>query len=170
MKIAITIFLGILLSACAGVSYSFRGGEIPGETFSVESFALGPKLSLVNPDLPIVLQDALQQKFTNESNLKFTDMNADARFKGTISKYTITPVQGTGNEVVSLNRLTISLKINYMNSKDAKIDSVAGKTIEVTGFDDFESTADFATEEPKLVESISDKLVSLIFNQVLVDW
>lgn len=169
MKIFWTILIAVIITGCAGVSYSFRGGNVPGESFSVNTFSLGNKLTLVNPSLPITLQEALQQKFINESNLKFTDRNADATFVGTIVKYTISPVQGTGDATVTLNRLTISLEILYTNTADESIPQ-EGKVITVTSYDDFASSDDFASKESELVESISEKLVSLVFNQVLVDW
>lgn len=153
---------------CA-VSYSFRGGTVPGETFTVKTFELGNNLTLVNPSLPIILQEALQQKFINESNLKYTDRNADVNFIGTINSYTITPVQGTGDATVSLNRLTITLEVLYTNQKDDKAPA-EGKIIKVSSYDDFAATDDFSSKESELAESISEKLVSLVYNQVLVNW
>jgi hypothetical protein len=168
MRVFWSILIGFTLSACA-VTYSFQGGTVAGESFTVNTFKLGNQLRLVNPNLPIVLQEALQQKFINESNLKFTDSNADVNFIGTITKYTITPVQGTGDETVDLNRLTISLEVLYTNEKDETL-APEGKVITVSSYDDFASTDDFSSKEAELVESISEKLVSLIYNQVLVNW
>lgn len=168
MKIFLSILIGLILTACA-VSYSFQGGTVAGKTFAVKTFNLGNKLTLVNPNLPIVLQEALQQKFINESNLKFTDGKADVNFFGTIVKYTITPVQGTGEQTVNLNRLTISIEVLYTNEADETIPP-EGKVISATSFDDFASTDDFISKESELVESISEKLVSLVYNEVLVNW
>lgn len=165
MRNFLIILIVLIVSACAGIpSYSFRGGEIPGETFSIESFS--NSASIVNPNLSISLQDAMQNRFTNESNLKYTDGIGDAHFIGMITKYKITPVQGTGNETVALSRLTISLKITYANSVSNEQDF--DKTF--TSYDDFESTEDFNNKEEDLIESISEKLVALVYNQVLVDW
>ena len=169
MKIFWSILVGLVITACAGVSYSFRGGTVPGETFTVKTFGLGNNLTLVNPNLPIISQEVLQQKFINESNLKYTDQNTDVNFIGTINSYTITPVQGTGNATVTMNRLTISLEVLYTNNKDVKVPA-EGKVIKVTSYDDFAASDDFSSKENELVESISEKLVSLIYNQVLVDW
>jgi hypothetical protein len=168
MKVFWSILIGFILSACA-VSYSFQGGTVAGETFAVKTFHLGNRLTLVNPNLPIALQEALQQKFINESNLKFTDSDADVNFVGTVVKYTITPVQGTGNETVSLNRLTIAIEILYTNEIDKTVPP-EGKIISVSSYDDFASTDDFNSKEAELVANISEKLVSLVYNEVLVNW
>ncbi len=163
MKKLLFIALACIAFGCK-VSYSFRGGEIPGQTFSIESFT--NTATLVNPNLAIVMQDELQERFTNESNLKYTDGFGEAHFKGVITKYTITPVQGTGNETVALNRLTISVKITYSNSENDSQDF--DKTF--SSFDDFESTQDFSSIEDELMKTISEKLVALIYNETLMEW
>ncbi len=163
MKKLLVIVISCIALGCK-VSYSFRGGEIPGQTFSIESFT--NTATLVNPNLAIVMQDELQERFTNESNLKYTNGVGEAHFKGAITKYAITPVQGTGNETVALNRLTISVKITYTNSENDEQDF--DKTF--TSFDDFESTQDFSSIEDELMETISEKLVALIYNETLMEW
>ena len=146
------------------VSYSFRVFEIPGQTFSIESFT--NTATLINPNLAIVMQDELQERFTYESNLKYTNGVGEAHFKGEITKYAITPVQGTGDETVALNRLEISVKVTYTNSENG--DQDFDKTF--TSFDDFESTEDFSSIEDALMESISEKLVALVYNETLMEW
>ncbi|MFL2581688.1 MAG: LPS assembly lipoprotein LptE [Flavobacteriales bacterium] len=163
MKKLLIIALSCIALGCK-VSYSFRGGEIPGQTFSIESFT--NTATLVNPNLAIVMQDELQERFTNESNLKYTNGVGEAHFKGVITKYAITPLQGTGNEIVALNRLTISVKVTYTNSENDAQDF--DKTF--TSFDDFESTEDFSSIEDALMESISEKLVALVYNETLMEW
>jgi len=121
---------------------------------------------LVNPNLAIVLQDALQEKFTNESNLKYTNGIGDAQFTGVITRYTITPEQGTGSDIVALNRLTISIKITYTNSENG--DQDFNKTFE--SYDNFKATEDFSSIEDELMESISKKLVDLVYNETLMEW
>ena len=168
MRFFWSLLIGFTLTGCA-VSYSFQGGTVAGKTFAVKTFNLGNNLTLVNPSLPIILQEALQQKFINESNLKFTDEKADVNFVGTIVKYSITPVQGTGNQTVNLNRLTVSIEILYTNESDETVPP-EGKIISVSSYDDFAATDDFSSKEVELVESISEKLVSLVYNEVLVNW
>ena len=163
MKNLLLILVTIVALGCK-VSYSFRGGEIPGQTFSIESIT--NTASLVNPNLAIVLQDALQEKFTNESNLKYTNGIGDAQFTGVITRYTITPEQGTGSDIVALNRLTISIKITYTNSENG--DQDFNKTFE--SYDNFKATEDSSSIEDELMESISKKLVDLVYNETLMEW
>ena len=163
MKKLLIIAISFVALACK-VTYSFRGGQIPGQTFSIESFT--NTATLVNPNLAIVIQDELQEKFSNESNLKYTDGIGDAHFTGSIINYSITPVQGTGAETVALNRLTIKIKVSYANSENNNQDF--DQTFEM--YDDFESTDDFSTVEDKLMKSISEKLIDQIYQKTMTEW
>ena len=167
MRYLLIITTSFILAGCFTVGYSFRGGAIPGETFSIESFT--NQASIVNPNLAIVFQDALQERFTNESNLKYTDQEQNenhVKFSGIIRRYNISPVQGTGSETVALNRLTISVNVNYTNSKEPSLDFEK----EFTSYDDFESSQDFTAVEDELMKTISEKLVALVYNETIVDW
>jgi hypothetical protein len=165
MRNHIIIIASLLIYSCAGIpKYSFGEGEIPGQTFSIESFT--NVASLINPNLAIVMQNSLQEKFANESNLKYTDGIGDAIFKGIITIYSITPVQGTGAETVALNRLKIGIKVTYTNSVNDSQNF--DETIEF--FDDFESAKDFSSIEDDLMESISEKLIDEIYQRTMTKW
>ena len=112
---------------------------------------------------------AIHERFTNESNLKYTDREQEQNhvtFAGTINRYEISPVQGTGDVTVALNRLTISVKVIYINTKDPSLDFEK----EFSSYDDFESSEDFASVEDDLMKIISEKLVALVYNETIVDW
>lgn len=167
MRYILILITSLILTGCFTIGYSFRGGMIPGETFNIESFT--NQASIINPNLAIVFQDALQERFTNESNLKYTDKEQKenhVKFSGTIKKYNISPVQGTGNETVALNRLTISVNVLYNNSREPSLNFEK----DFTSFDDFESSQDFSSVEEELMKTISEKLVALVYNQTIVDW
>tara|TARA_Y100000766_G_scaffold238795_1_gene215533 strand:- start:1097 stop:1594 length:498 start_codon:yes stop_codon:yes gene_type:complete len=165
MKNYIVLALSFLIFSCASLpKYSFGEGEIPGQTFSIESFT--NVASLINPNLAIFIQNSLQEKFANESNLKFIQGTGDAVFKGVITRYSITPVQGTGDETVALNRLTIDIKATYLNSVN---DSQNFEEI-ISYADDFESTKDFSSIEEELMKSISKKIIDEIYQKTMSEW
>lgn len=160
--------LGCLLLftfGCRGIQYTFKGGTIPGETFSIENFENVAPLG--NPNLGIWVQDLLRDRLLRETNLKYVPENGDANFTGVIAGYKITPVLGTGESATAdLNRLTITLKVTYSNGVNDKNDFEKS----FSDFDDFLSTEDISSKEEELVETIGNKLVNQIFNQVLIDW
>lgn len=163
--IVILAFTSLVLWQCAGVpKYSFSGGDIPGESFSINNFPNNAQI--VNPNLSIELQESFRKKFTSESNLKFVEANGDAHFEGEITGYSISPVQATGDQIAALSRLTIRLHVKYSNSTNPANDF--DKTF--SDYADFESSEDFNSIEDELVEEILKKLIDQIFNQVLIDW
>ena len=150
--------------SCTGFQYTLKGGKIPGETFSIENFENVAPLG--SPAISIWVQDLLRDRLLKETSLKYKSEDGDAHFTGTIVSYRIAPVLGTGSTTADLNRLTISLKITYSNGINEKNDFT--KTF--TDFGDFKSTEDISVKEEELIETIGNKLVSQIFNEVLVDW
>lgn len=164
LSLYFSILILTALSACVGIGYTMKGGKIPGDSFSIESFENNAPLG--NPNLNIIVQDLLRDRLVKETDLKSVANDGDANFTGTITNYTITPVVGTGAATVNLNRLTISLSITYSNAVNPKNDFT--KTF--TDFDDFDSSEDISIQEEALIETIGNKLVNQIFNQVLIDW
>lgn len=164
LKIIPLAVLVFSLAACTGARYTMKGGKVPGTSFSIENFEnIAP---LGNPNLSIAIQDLLRARVLRETSLKYVPSEGDAHFIGTITNYTITPVLGTGAETVSLNRLSITLKVSYLNKVDDKNDFDKS----FTDFDDFNSSEDINTMEEELIKKIGAKLVDQVFNQVLVDW
>lgn len=160
----IILFTSLTISMFSCVVYSFKGGIIPGKTFSITNFP--NNANTVNPNLSNMVFDALRQKILSESSLKFVPDLGDAFFDGKITGYTITPVQATGNDFSELSRLTITLSVIYTNEIDPSINYEKS----FNDFQDFNSSEDFNSIEDEIVESILKKLVDQIYNEAMVGW
>jgi hypothetical protein len=159
------VFLSLnFLASCVGAGYTFKGGIIPGKTFSMNAFP--NNASIINPSLSYLTVDALRQKILSESSLKYSEFDGDAHFEGTITGYAIMPIQATGNQISAQSRLTISIQVVYTNLANDKINY--NKTF--TDFDDFDNSVDFVSVETQLVEKILKKLVDQIYNAAMEDW
>ena len=112
------------------------------------------------------LTDDLKEKFINETSLKQLDRAGDIEFKGTITGYDIQGKAPTGNESTALNRLILTIRVEYINH----IDEAAGWTSTFTRFADYESTENLTTVEDQLLDDINDQLTQDIFNKALVNW
>lgn len=156
--------LTFLNISCTGFKYTLKGGTIPGKTFSIENFE--NRAPLGDPALNIWVQELLRDRLLKETNLKYLPEDGDANFTGTITGYTISPVVGTGQATADLNRLTITLNVSYENTVNDKNNFKKS----FTDFSDFESSQDISAVEEELIETIGNKLVDQIFNQVLIDW
>ncbi len=162
------IFLFGLLFICKSctVSYSFTGASISPDvkTVSIDLFQnLAP---LVNPTLSTFLTEELKSKFVSQTRLNLVNSFGDLSFSGEIRNYMVQPVAIQGNEIAAMNRLSISVRVKFENSKDSNqnYDKV------FTQFEDFSSRQQLVEVEQDLVTTIVGKLVEDIFNNAVANW
>ena len=58
----------------------------------------------------------------SQTNLDLVTKNGDLHFEGSITGYKVTSVAIQGNETAALNRLTITVKVKFTNTKDSSLD------------------------------------------------
>lgn len=153
-----------LFQAC-GV-YSFTGASIPPEakTISIQQFP--NNAPLVQPMLSQLLTDALRDKFSSQTNLDQIPINGDLAFDGSITDYRTEPVAITGDQTAALNRLSISVRIAFVNRLDEK----QSFETSFSRFEDYESSRALSEVEEQLMEEIIEALVQDIFNRSVVNW
>jgi len=118
----------ILLSSIIALSlvscgiYSFSGISIGPEikTFEVRPFV--NEAPIVIPSLDRQLTTELQDYILNQTNLDLTTRNGDIIYEGEIINYYIAPNTATANQTAAENRLTISVRMRYIDTKDEKND------------------------------------------------
>ena len=164
MKLILKILLCISLTSC-GI-YSFNGASIPKEAKSISVDYFNNKAATVQPSLSQVFTERLKDIFLEQTNLILSENEADLNFKGYISKYQIKPIAIKANETAGQNRLTIAVKVIYVNSLDPK------NKFEHTfnRFRDYDGTQNISDIENTLIEEISNELVEDIFNKAFVNW
>jgi len=148
------------------MSYSFTGASIPiqARTLSIEYFP--NQAPLVEPSLSQILTDALRDRFASQTSLEITNRGGDLSIEGAITGYATQPVAIQGNEQAALNRLTISVKVKFVNKFDEK------QNFEQTfsRFEDYPFSANLNTVQAGLIQQIVDALVDDIFNKAVVNW
>ena len=104
-----------LLTSCG--FYSFTGASIPEHLGSVAVPLVELEVQGSVPGLDQALTDALVERFADRTRLTLaTDAEAaDAVVYATLQRYTITPVAVTGDEVASLNRVSITVTLRYFD-------------------------------------------------------
>ncbi len=169
MTRTVSIILFIVLSAFVfkgcGV-YSFTGASIPpgARTFSVDHFP--NHASLVQPTLSQVLTDALQDKFSRQTNLQLTNGIGDLHFEGSITGYTIQPQAMRADDRAQQNRLTITIRVKFVNEFEPENDFEQT----FSRFYDYDSTENLSAIEPIAIDLIVEALVEDIFNRAVVNW
>ena len=159
------ISLSILAFQGCGV-YSFTGASISPEvkTVSIDFFSSYAPLS--PPTTGQLFTEALKDIFLSQTNLSLVQSNGDLQFEGSIVGYQTTPVAIQGNETAALTRITMTVKVKFINQKEE------GQDFETSfsRFEDFETSKDLSSVEEDLLNSINDQLVQDIFNKSVTNW
>jgi hypothetical protein len=157
--------LSSFLISCKG-GYSFTGASINADTktFKVETFL--NRSSIIQPTLASSMTYALINKIRSGTNLKEVEDNADVSFSGTIVAYSVTPAAISSNDKAAKNRLTIAIRVKYVNHKDSK------SNFETTfsRYKDYDSGLSLSSVETSLIKEIDDELVDDIFTKAFVNW
>ncbi len=154
-----------LLHSC-GI-YSFTGTSIQPDvkTVTVNYFEyLAPK---VNPSLSNMLTEAMQDKFLKLTKLEQVDIDGDLELIGAVTGYDVRAASVTANEQVAQNRLTVTVKVDFINRKYPE-ESLEGKSF--SAYQDFDATQSIDAVEGTLCEDIVEQLVEDIFNGTVANW
>ena len=164
-KLLLFISIIALMSGCT-IKYSFTGASIPPDAKTVFIADFKNMAPLVNPSLSNDLTEALKDKFVNQTSLKIGDENADLYFEGTITDYNTQPVAIKSGDIASQNRLTISVKVKFVNNKDPK----ANFDSNFSRYQDYDSQNSLSDVEDQLVSLIIEDLIDDIFTKSVVNW
>tara|TARA_B100000513_G_scaffold30457_1_gene11778 strand:+ start:194 stop:652 length:459 start_codon:yes stop_codon:yes gene_type:complete len=152
------------MSSC-GV-YSFKGASISKDVKSVSINQFENIASLAPPVLSNTLTEALKDKFSSETNLIPLKNYGDLIFTAQITNYSINPIAIQADETASKNRLSINIKVKFINIKDKE--SNFEKSF--SRYADYESSQDFTSIEESLNIEIVSQLVDDIFNEAFTNW
>lgn len=158
--------IGLLTLGGCKIRYSFTGASIPMDvnTVSIASF---PNLApLVNPNLSSALTESLKDRFISQTQLGVQSQEGDFQFSGAIVDYRVEPTAIQGNEMAAMNRLTVSVRVKFVNTKDEK--GSYDRTF--SAYEDFDASVGFQQVESGLVDQIVEKLVEDIFNAAVANW
>ncbi len=155
----------LYFSACTG-GYSFTGADIAADikTFSVDYFE--NRAPLVQPTLSNVFSEALKDRFLSQTRLDLVNRDGHLHFEGEITNYRVSPQAFTGDETAALNRLTITIRVKFTNSKDSSKDFDQS----FSRFADFESAVSLNAVENELIREIVDEITEDIFNRAVANW
>lgn len=169
--INIPVLLMVVALSLAGckVRYSFTGASLSSgeKTISVAYFP--NRAPIVNPLLSQELTEKLKDKFISQTSLNMVSDDGDLTFEGEIKGYETKPIAITGNnqtDRASLNRLTVTVRVKFINQKEPKnnFDS------DFTAYEDYSSDQGLDAVEGDLVPLILEKLIEDIFNRSVVNW
>jgi hypothetical protein len=147
--------------------YSFTGTSIQPDVMSVTIPYFEYKALKVNPALSNQLTEALQEKFIRLTRLELVDEEGDLEVIGAVTGYDVKATAINASEQAAQNRLTVTVKISFVNRKYPE-ESFDDKSF--SAFADFDAMQQLDAVESTLCEEIVEKLCEDIFNGTVANW
>jgi len=149
------------------ISYKLNGASLDYniyKTIHVSDFPI--RAALVYPPLQQTFEIELLDYINRNTRLQTTDGASDLQLEGEITGYNLTPQAVTEDAYASKTRLTISVRVKYIDNKQE------GKDIDQTfsAYRDFDASLMLTDVQDELCQQISKELVDLIFNATLGNW
>ena len=164
--IAAAMLASAFLVQSCGI-YSFTGTSIQPDVKSVTINYFEYTAPKVNPSLSNMMTEGLQDKFTRLTKLEQVDMDGDLEIVGTVTGYDVKATAISAQEQATQNRLTVSVKVSFINRKFPEDD------FEDKGFSayaDFDASQSLDAVEAGLCEEIVEKICDDIFNATVAKW
>lgn len=151
---------------CESGCYSFKGTSIPPDvtTFYINLFDI--QVPEATPTLARDFSEKLRDKIRRESRLSYTDDNPDVEFKGAITDFRVTMEAPKAGEVISYNKLTITVMVEFLNSGDEK----ANWKQQFSYYDFFQPDQNLIDVQDVLIENILKEIIDQIFNRAFTNW
>ncbi len=162
--IILTYTICLLLLSNCGI-YTFSGTSVHPDvkTCSIESF---PNLaSIVQPSLSQTFTEKLKDKCAASARLEITTSGGDIEFTGAVMDYSVNHAAAAANDQSTLNRLNISIRVEYTNNVTNENWSETFSQVA-----DFDQNSNLTAVEGTLIDEITDLLVESIFNKAFGDW
>ena len=162
VALAVTTFV---VQSC-GI-YSFTGTSIQPDIKTVTINYFEYTALQVNPSLSNQLTEALQEKFRKLTKLEQVDMDGDLEIVGAVTGYDVKATSIGANEQAAQNRLTVNVKVTFINRKYPE-DNFEDKGF--SSYADFDAMQSLDAVEAGLCEEIVEKICEDIFNATVANW
>lgn len=168
MKLRLTILIMIAAFAAASctISYKFNGASIDySKIHSITISEFPNQAALVYPPLAIKFNDELNNIYAQQTRLKILRNGGDLSLEGAITGYTLVPLSVGENSLASENRLTMTVKIFFVNNitgEETQNSFSANRT--------FPSTSTLNDVQDALIEEMVEEIVDQIFNATVANW
>lgn len=164
--VALSLCITALIVHSCGI-YSFTGTSIQSDVKTISISYFEYKALKVNPTLANQMTESLRDKFIKLTKLEQVDMDGDLQIEGSITGYDVKATAVTANETAAQNRLTVTVKISFVN-KNHPEDDFDDKSF--SAYADFDSSLSLDSKEAELCDEIVEKLCEDIFNATVAQW
>lgn len=146
--------------------YSFSGTSIQPDVKTICIEPVENKAMKVNPSLASSLFEAMCDKYKKLTKLEQVEDGGDLYVLATIESYQVSAAAVTADEVAALNRLTVTVKVKFVNEKHPEDNFEKS----FAAYEDYNSENALDAVEGTLCDTIIDKIVEDIFNATVANW
>jgi hypothetical protein len=156
----------LLFTLSCSMKYSFTGASISPEVKTIHVGNFPNNAPLIDPTLSQIFTDALRDRFQSQTSLIIVNSDGDMDMTGEITDYNTRPAAIQSDDVAALNKLSISVKVKFVNIYD----ETQNFEQTFTRFEEYPSDANLTEVSESLVPIIVEYLVEDIFNKAVVNW
>ncbi len=158
--------LSCLMTSCR-ISFKFNAASIDYNTtksISIKDFT--NQALLVYPPLAQTFSEELRDIYTRQTKLKVIKEDGDLQLEGEITGYDLTPLATQTDGYASETKLTMTVKVRYVNTHNEKEDFEQT----FSAYQTFSSTQMLEDVQDGLLEVIIKEITESIFNQTVANW
>lgn len=168
VTLALLFALPSLISGC-GI-YSMTGAATTASTIQVEQFFNNTDLAPAN--IAQTFTNSLKDYYQRNSSLRVVQKGGELQIEGAISEYRVNPIAPQAgnpldNNSAALSRLTIAVKVNYIDSLEPKN---SFKDRSFSFYKDFDNNENFTAIQEDLEKKIFEQVLIDIFNATIGNW
>ena len=161
------ICLGLLFVTACSISYKFNGASIDYtkvKTILISDFT--NQASYVNPTLAPDFTEALKDIYIRQTRLEQVKSNGDLALEGEVTGYEFTPMAVKEDALASQTRLTITVRVRYMNNTNPDEDFEQS----FSAYREFDSNLMVQQVESSLCAEIIEEIVDQVYHATGANW
>ena len=161
------VCLGLLLVTACSISYKFNGASIDYtkvKTITISDFT--NQASYVNPTLAPDFTESLKDIYIRQTRLEQVTSNGDLALEGEVTGYDFTPMAVKEDALASQTRLTITVRVRYMNNTNPDEDFEQS----FSAYREFDSNLMVQQVESSLCAEIIEEIVDQVYNATVANW
>ena len=161
------VCLGWLMATACSISYKFNGASIDYtkvKTIMISDFT--NQASYVNPTLAPEFTEELKDIYIRQTRLEQVKSNGDLALEGEVTGYDFTPMAVKEDAIASQTRLTITVRVRYMNNTNPDEDFEQS----FSAYRVFDSNLMLQQVESSLCAEIIEEIVDQVYNATVANW
>lgn len=160
------LVLSVIMTGCS-ISYKFNGASIDYtkvKTITIKDFP--NQAPLIYPPLSQQFTEGVKDIYIRQTRLSLVRDNGDLELEGEITGYDLTPMAVKEDAYSSKTKLTITVKVRYMNRTNADEDFEQS----FSAYREFDSNVMLQDVQDQLCTELIEEIADQIYNATVANW